>query len=137
MSWRHAAAVATTTATPARRLRRPGRPKICLVLNGRYLSRADPFEELAGLLQVEFLVCRLDAEKEAIAAGQREALGVEDRMIRLRQTIERQHAEHARQRGAENRALIGDRDERRPAVERLAADVQRIRDDRNPVLEQK
>ena len=36
----------------------------------------------------------------------------------------------------ENRALEGDRNERRPAVQRLAADVQRVGDRRHPVLQQ-
>ena len=40
--------------------------------------------------------------------------------------VQRQHAEHGGQRGEQERGLEGDRDERRPAVERPPADVDRV-----------
>src|SRR5476649_1165778 len=105
------------------------------VCNGRDLPRVQRFEEVARRFDVELGILRLDAEEEPVTAGQREPRQVEDRVIRHRQAVEREHAEDARQRGRENRALEGDRDERRPAVQRLAADVERVRDDRRPVLQ--
>ena len=45
------------------------------------------------------------------------------------------HAEHGRERREEDRRLEGRHDERRPAVERPAADVERVGDGRRPVLE--
>ena len=82
--------------------------------------------------EVELGSFGFDAEEEPVAARQRESRHVEDRVIRHRQAVQRQHAEHRRQRGGENRALEGDRDERRPAVIRLAADVERISDRATP-----
>src|SRR5712691_1871805 len=106
-----------------------------LLRNGSYLSRIEGFEEAARRFDVELRIPRLDAQEEPVAAREREPRHVEHRVIRHRQPVQREHAEHGRQRGDENRALEGDRDERRPAVQRLAADVQRIRQRRRPVLQ--
>ena len=54
-------------------------------------------------LGVELRVGRLDAEEEAVAAGQREARHVENRMVRHRQPVQRQHPEHGGERGDEDR----------------------------------
>ena len=63
------------------------------------------------------------------ASREREARHVEDRVVRHRQPVQREHAEHRRERGASRTVhLEGDRDERRPAVERPAADVERVVD---------
>ena len=43
--------------------------------------------------EVELRIARLDAQEEPVAAGQREARHVEHRVIRLRQAVQRQHAE--------------------------------------------
>ncbi len=53
---------------------------------------------------------------------------VEHRMIRHGKFVHRQHAEHSAERGQQNGALKRDRDERRPAIERAAADIVRIGD---------
>src|SRR5581483_3321812 len=105
-----------------------------LVRNGRDLTRIQRFKKLARAFDVELRIDRLDADEKAIAARERESRHVEDRVIRLRQPVERQHAEYRRERRRENRALERHRDERRPAVERPSANVDRIRHRRNPVL---
>ena len=61
---------------------------------------------------------------------------VEDRVIRLREAVQREHAQDRGQRRAQNRAFEGDGNERRPAVQRLSSDVQRIRHRRHPELQQ-
>src|SRR2546425_12866663 len=94
------------------------------VRNGRHLPRLERLEELPRALDVELRIDRLDAEEEPVAARQREAWNVEHRVIRLRQSVEREHAEHRRQGRDENRALERHRDERGPAVKRVAADVE-------------
>src|SRR5208283_3692683 len=57
-------------------------------------------------------------------------------MIGSGQSIERQHSEYSRQTGAENRQLKSNGDEIRPAIVRLASDVQGIADNVRPVLEE-
>src|SRR5712691_294041 len=153
MSWRQpertsAAETKDTKATKDTEDRRPRalRPPafvsfvpsvpLFLIGNSGDLPRIEGLEESARRVDVEPRIPSFDAEEEPVAARQREARHIEDRVIRLRQSVERQHAEHRRERGDENRALEGDRDERRTAVNRIAADVQRIGDDRCPVLEQ-
>ena len=84
---------------------------------------------------VELWIGGLDAQKEAISAGELEALDVENRMIGHRQAIERNHAENRRQRGHENGQFKGDRNKDRPAVQRPAADVDRVIDGGNPILQ--
>src|SRR5215470_9292153 len=59
---------------------------------------------------------------------------VENWMMRLRQTIERQHPENGAQRGAENGQLEGHGNESWPAIERAAADIHRIGDGGRPIL---
>ena len=58
----------------------------------------------------------------------RERRNVEHRVIRLRQPVQRPHADKRGQRRAEHGRLEGHRDELRPAVERPAADVHRVGD---------
>src|SRR4029079_9330091 len=63
------------------------------VRNGRDLPRVQGLEKAPCLVDVELHMPRFDAQKEAIAAGQRETRDVEHRVIRLRQAVQRQHAE--------------------------------------------
>src|SRR5262245_38693643 len=67
-----------------------------LVSNDRHLSRLERFQKTARLREIELLVPRFDAQERPVAAGQRESRHVENRMIRLRQAVERQHAQHGR-----------------------------------------
>src|SRR6478672_3577128 len=71
-------------------------PTLCVLLvgNGRDLPRLERFEEAARRFDVELRIPRFNAEKEPVAAGEREPRQVENRVIRLRQPVERQHAEH-------------------------------------------
>src|SRR5258707_15667398 len=87
---------------------------LSLIRDSGHLPRVQRFKEPARRFEVELRILRLDAEEETVAAGQREARQVEDRVIRHRQPVQREHAEHARQRRREDGALEGDRDERRP-----------------------
>src|SRR5215218_10060340 len=102
MSCRHPAAAATTTTAPMTAIALP------LIVNGRDLPRSQRFEEAARALDVELRIARLDAQEEPVAAGQCEARHVEDRVIWLRQPVQRQHTEDGCQRRPENGALEGD-----------------------------
>src|SRR5262249_55986695 len=141
MSWRHPeatidAAITRKTAENAEHAEKKfsavsARSAVMTVItcrsvrNGRHLSRLQRFQEPARLLEIELRIAGLDAEEEAVAAGEREPGHVEHRVIGHRQPVQREHAEDGRQGRGENRALECDRDEHRPAVVRLAADVDR------------
>src|SRR5580658_792931 len=86
------------------------------------------FQKLFGLHQVETFVAHFYDEEKAVVGRQGEARDVEHRVVRRGQTVHRQHAEYGAQRGAQHREFEGDRNKRRPAVVRFAADVQRITD---------
>src|SRR6185312_12475501 len=71
---------------------------VLLRLDIGHLSRAKRLQEGARVVEIELLVSRLDAEEEPAAAGEREPVDVEDRVIRHRQAVDREHAEHGEQR---------------------------------------
>src|ERR1044071_1578847 len=64
--------------------------RFLLIRNGRHLSRTERFQIAPRLLDVELRVARLDAQEEAVAAGEREPRHVEHRGIRLRQAVQRE-----------------------------------------------
>src|SRR5262245_43882715 len=76
-----------------------------LVRNGGHLARIERFQEVARRFEIELRILCLDAEEEPVAARQREARHVENGVVRLRQSVQRQHAEHGRERRRQNRAL--------------------------------
>src|SRR5215475_268517 len=59
---------------------------------------ADPFEELCGIGQIEFRVGSFDTEKETVVGGLLEARHREERAMRLRKFVQRQHSEHGKRR---------------------------------------
>ena len=71
-------------------------------------------------------IAPLKREEKRAARRQLKARNVEQRMIRLRQSVQCQHPQHRRQSGAQNRQLKGDDDKRRPAIERPPGDIDRI-----------
>src|SRR6185503_14606067 len=81
---------------------------IGLARNGRHLERTECLEKPEGLLELELGISSLDAQKEAVSAGQRKTRHVEHRMVGHWQAIQRQHAQHGRQRGDEDGALERD-----------------------------
>ena len=69
----------------------------------------------------------INRKKRSVDAP-RKALDIENRMIRLRQLVQRQHADHGKDGGAKNGQFERDRNERRPTVQRAAANVDGITD---------
>src|ERR1051325_4593033 len=118
MRWRQPSA-ANNTAIAMRRLPR----------NIDDLPRLQRLEKLPHFVELEFRIACLHDEKELVARGLIESLDVEDGVIRHRQAVEGEHAEHREEGGDEHGALERDRDPRRPRVVRPAADVERIADD--------
>src|ERR1043165_222856 len=96
-----------------------------LVYHICHLQRPEASEELGGALALELGVAGFNQNEEAVARGEREVRRVEDRVIRLPQSRQREHAEDGEERRAQDRALERDGDERGPTVVGLAADVDR------------
>src|SRR5207245_10008337 len=69
--------------------------------------------------------------------GLSERHAVEKRLIRLGQFVRGEHTENRGERRPENGQLKGDGNESGPAIERTAANVQRVGDRRDPVLKAK
>src|SRR5437879_120401 len=97
----------------------------------------EALQEARGVHQMKLRVAGLDANKETVRRCMREAMHVENRMVRLGQSIQSEHTENSGERCAENGQLKGDGNESRPAIERAAANVHRISDGRRPVLKTK
>src|SRR3954471_19748952 len=87
-------------------------------------------QQLPHFVSAEDVIARFDAEEKSRLTGELELRRVEDRMVRLRQAVQPKHAYKSGNRGEENRELKGDWNERRPAVQRTAAHIERIIDDR-------
>src|SRR5438034_397960 len=73
-------------------------------------------QEPARFFSLKHRVARLDAQEKPIAGRHFKAVDVEHWVIRLRQSVQRQHSKHRRESRQQNRAFECYRDERRPAV---------------------
>src|SRR6267378_819366 len=100
------------------------------------MMRMHFLKDARGVRQMKLRVAGFDAEKEAVRRGVREAMDIEDRMMRLREPVQGEHAKHRGERRAENRQLESDGNKSWPAIERAAADVERVGEDVDPVLEE-
>src|SRR5882762_3525030 len=108
MSWRQPCSVIAMISTTGSEGRGPDaadapthlatRETDVLVGNRGDLSWPQRFQERARPLEVELWIARFDAQKKAVPARERESRDVEDRVIRLREAIERQHAQDRRKR---------------------------------------
>src|SRR6266704_987327 len=101
------------------------------------MMRMKTLEKARGIRKMKLRVASLNAKKEAVRRCMREAMHIENRMVRLWQFVEGQHAEYRGDRCTENREFECDRNKGRPAIERAAADVHRISDRGDPILKTK
>ena len=85
--------------------------------------------------QVELGISRLDAQEEAVARHRRKLVNVEQRVIRHGQSVQSEHAKYSRQSGEQHRQLERRNDKCRPGIVRPPADVQRIVDHVDPILQ--
>src|SRR5258708_31377296 len=132
MSWRQPATPRThTTARPSSATRNCAG---VLIRHLRNFVGMKTFEKLPRVQQAELGVLSFNAQEKLVAAGAGKARHIKDRMIRLRQSVQREHAENRSQRSAEHRAFKRHRNKRRPPVERLAAHIEGIIHGRNPEL---
>src|SRR5580658_6534183 len=123
MSWRIWQPPATRASIAAHTPMRIREALIIMHL-GNVLSR-EPLEKTGGLREIELLVARLNADEEAVLGSMAETIRIENRVMRLRQLVEGEHAEDGGQRSAKNGQLKRDGNEGRPAIERAAGDIQR------------
>src|SRR5438067_2826155 len=63
------------------------------------LPRPETLQKLEHVIDLELRIARLNDEEEAVARRLLEALHVEDRVIRHRQSVEREHSEDRAERG--------------------------------------
>src|SRR5207302_1061382 len=101
------------------------------------MVRVKFLEKARAFRRMEFRILRLDANKKTVRGGMREAVHVENRMIRLGQFVQGEHTENRGERRPENGQLKGDGNKRRPAIQRAAADIHRISNGGCPVLKTK
>ena len=101
------------------------------------MMRVNFLEQPRAFFQMEVGVLGLDANEKAVRRRVRESRNVENRMIRLRQFVQREHAENRGERCPENGQLKGDGNKSRPAIERTSSNILGIGDRRDPVLEEK
>src|SRR5215467_2162277 len=97
----------------------------------------DALKKAGGFGQTELRIMRFDTQKELVVGSPLESRDVEQRMMRFRKLVECQHPENRERRSAQYRQLECDGNKCRPAVQRAATNVHRIRDCVNPKLEEK
>src|SRR5437763_3183288 len=89
-----------------------------------HMIRAQLFQELARIRRIKLFVDALHAKIKLVARSVLEFHDVEQRMIRLRQSIQREHADYRRDRCGQDRALVRRHDECRPRSQRTSRDIQ-------------
>src|SRR5271167_456909 len=135
ISWRIWQPLATTESMAAHR---PSTMReVLVIMHLGNVMRVKPLQKTCGIRKVKFFVAGLNADEEAVRRGMRETVRIENRMVRLRQPVEREHSKHSGERSKENGHLKRDRNERRPAIQRAPGDIHRIGVDVYPVLEAK
>src|SRR5271157_3142349 len=103
----------------------------------RNRNRLQTLHKSLCINNIKLWVGGLYAQEELVACHSGELFHVEQWVIRHRQTIQGKHPEDAGESGEQNRHLEGRNDERRPRIIGLAANIQRIGNDVDPVLQRK
>src|SRR6266478_9117262 len=96
--------------------------------------RLEALHEARGVLQMKLRIASFDANEEAVRGCVREAMHVENGMVRLRQTVQGEHTKYGGERCPEDHPLNGDGNKGGPTIEGTATDVQRVGDRHSPVL---
>src|SRR5215475_13539312 len=110
---------------------------LALRLDIAHLPRRQALQKIPRRRAVESRIARLNTEEKTVLRRQREARDVENRMVRMRQSVKRQHPQQRRERRRQHRQFKSHRNEHGPTVQRPAGDVQRPVDRRDPVLQKK
>src|SRR5208282_2589645 len=101
----------TAAQTPRRK-----REALVIVHLGNVMCR-EPLQEARGFREIKLFVAGLNADEETVRRRMAEAMRIEDRVMRLRQPVKREHSKHGEERSTENGQLKCDGDEGRPAIE--------------------
>src|SRR5689334_21804491 len=143
MSWRQPAAMRRESmaetranrslAIAARNMRLVHRAS---VRNFGHLSGLERLEKFAGPGVIEQRIRGFDAQEKPVAAGLHKTRHIECRVVRHRQTAQREQDQDRGDRRNQNRQLERDYDIRRPAMQRPSGDVERVFDDGDVILEQ-
>ena len=80
-------------------------------------------EKARAFLQMEVRIFGLDTNKKMVRGSVRETRNVENRMMGMGQSVQREHTEHRGERCPQNRQLKGDGNKGGPAIEGAAANV--------------
>src|SRR5713226_4897910 len=102
-----------------------------------HMLRVNRLQEPGSLRQIKLGIGGFDAYEKAVRRGVAKPLGIENRVMRLRQPIQRQHAKYGESALSENGQLKRDGNERRPAIQGPAADIHGIANEVYPKLEEK
>src|SRR6266478_1969072 len=100
------------------------------------LMRMEALQEARGGRQIKFRIAGFDANKKAVRRGMGKAVHIENRMVRLGQPVQGEHAKHCGDRRAENGKLKCNGNEGRPAIERATANVHGVAAHIRPNLEE-
>src|SRR3954469_17123672 len=80
----------------------------------RHINRVKSRHETSRMFAIKLRVSRLYAKEEPVARGRRKSRIIKDRVIRHRQSVERQHPNHGGDTAEQDRHLKGNDNERRP-----------------------
>src|SRR5207248_4680266 len=97
-----------------------------------YAKRFKCAQEFACFFEVRMA----QAKEETVARSEVELAYIEHWVVEPGQAVEREHADDAGKRGEEHGELESDGDELRPAMRRLAAGIERIREHRRVPLDE-
>src|SRR6266478_4814190 len=100
------------------------------------MMRMEALQEARGGRQIKFRIAGFDANKKAVRRGMGKAVHIENRMVRLGQPVQGEHAKHCGDRRAENGKLKCNGNEGRPAIERATANVHGVAAHIRPNLEE-
>src|SRR6516225_3308517 len=88
------------------------------------------------LFQIKLRIRCFDTEEEGIICRERELRHCENRMMRLRKPIQRQHPEHSEEAREQDRQLERDDNEGGPAMKRPPSNVDRVKPHGGKILHQ-
>src|SRR6516165_5666889 len=107
MSWRKE--VSAQPDTPNRqRSRIPANEVLLLILHLGYMLRCHALQKLRRLRQVEFRVARFDAQEKPVGRSMGKTFHVENRVVWLRQPVQRQHTDNGKNRRTQHRQFKRD-----------------------------
>src|ERR1700693_2251953 len=116
MSWRKVYSQPDKLSKDALSAMRARSEDLFFILHLADVLSVHALQESRGLRHIEFGIAGFDAQEETIGGGARKTLYAENRVIGLRQPVQRQHAHHSEDGRAQNGKFERDRNKRRPTI---------------------